>query len=308
MEKIMIKIMLLGAKGQLGYELIRSLQGLGELVSLSRPDIDFAHLDQLEIALSKFKPDIIVNAAAYTAVDKAEEERARAELINTAMPIYLAEYCNRTKSMLLHYSSDYVFSGQTIKPYLESDPMEPLNHYGWTKAKAEQGIMASGAAHLILRTSWVYALRGHNFIKTMIHLAQQRAQLRVIGDQISAPTWAGSLAVISAHLISKALERKSRTGAWPSGLYHACASDYTSWHGLAVHALATLRPFIGEHWALQSESEIIAIKTEEYPLPATRPLQSSMNPNALQEDWQLAFPSWQTQFHLCFEPWLTREK
>jgi dTDP-4-dehydrorhamnose reductase len=298
-----LKILLLGSNGQLGYELSHRLPKLGELVICDRSQVDLLESEPLIQFLEKHKPEVIFNTSAYTAVDKAEQEPDKANQVNAKVPKLLSSYLSKNNGLLMHYSTDYVFSGDKKVPYVETDTIAPLNQYGQSKAEGEKHIVDSKAGHLILRTSWVYSSRGNNFIKTMLRLAQERESLKVVSDQISAPTWAGSLADLSMKLIEKAIESKAQAGHWPKGLYHACAPNHTSWHGLAVKALALLRPKLGENWALKSESDIQAIATSEFPLPATRPLDSRMETNALKRDWGLQMPTWEEQLELCLKSW-----
>ena len=290
--------------GQLGHELNNRLNECGDVIALDRASADLSKWDKVKLALDKYQPDIVFNAAAYTAVDEAEEEQGLAYLVNAETPGKIAEYCKKESKLLIHYSTDYVFSGEENAPHDEESQTDPLNVYGASKALGEKLIIESGCGYFILRTSWVYALRGHNFIKTMQGLAEQRASLKVIGDQFSSPTSAECLADHSVALLKKAIVKKEETQQWPKGLYHACSSDHTSWHGLACAALSLLRPKFGQSWALKSETDIESIPSEGFPLPAKRPLDSRMSPSLLEKDWGLKMPSWESQLALCFKPWL----
>ncbi|MBV8501411.1 MAG: dTDP-4-dehydrorhamnose reductase [Paucibacter sp.] len=281
-----MKILLLGKNGQLGWELQRALAPLGELVSLDRRDgADLADSEALIRTVRAHAPRVIVNAAAYTAVDKAETEPGLCQAINGASPAALAAEARRSDALLVHYSSDYVYDGSGNAPREETAPTGPLSVYGASKLAGDQAIAASGCAHLILRTSWVYAARGGNFAKTMLRLGAERDSLRVIADQIGAPTGADLLADLSAHMIRATLARPEL-----SGLYHATAAGETSWHRYACHVIEFARaqgvPIKVRHEAIE------AIDTTDYPTPARRPLNSRLSTRKLQQTFGLALPDW----------------
>lgn len=281
------KILLLGKNGQLGWELQRALAPLGELIALDRHEGgDLGDADRLWATLKQQRPDVIVNAAAYTAVDKAESEPELAQRINAQGPGVLAEYAAGQNALLLHYSSDYVFDGSGEAPRGEDAPTGPLSVYGQSKLDGELAIRASGCAHLILRTSWVYAARGGNFAKTMLRLASEREQLKVIADQIGAPTGADLLADLSAHLLRATLARPEL-----SGTYHAVAGGETSWHAYARHVIEFARAR-GTPIKVAPE-QILAIPTSDYATPAQRPLNSRLSTAKLQEAFGLTLPHWQ---------------
>jgi dTDP-4-dehydrorhamnose reductase len=281
------KILLLGKNGQLGWELQRALAPLGELVALDRHEGgDLAQPDTLWATLKHHRPAVIVNAAAYTAVDKAESEPELALQINARAPGLLAEYAAAQNALLLHYSSDYVFDGSGSAPRDEGAATAPLSVYGRSKLEGEQAIAASGCRHLILRTSWVYAARGGNFAKTMLRLAAEREQLKVIADQIGAPTGADLLADLSAHMLRASLQRPEL-----GGLYHAVADGETSWHAYACHVIEFAR---ARGVALKVATEqVLAIPTTDYPTPARRPLNSRLATTKLQQAFGLRLPHWQ---------------
>lgn len=281
------KILLLGKNGQLGWELQRALAPLGELIGLDRHEGgDLAQPDTLWATLKHHRPDVIVNAAAYTAVDKAESEPELALQINARAPGLLAEYAAAQNALLLHYSSDYVFDGSGSAPRDEGAATAPLSVYGRSKLEGEQAIATSGCRHLILRTSWVYAARGGNFAKTMLRLAAEREQLKVIADQIGAPTGADLLADLSAHMLRATLQR-SELG----GLYHAVAGGETSWHAYASHVIEFAR---AHGVALKvAPEQVLAIPTTDYPTPAQRPLNSRLATTKLQQAFGLRLPHWQ---------------
>lgn len=286
------KILLLGKNGQLGWELQRALAPLGELIALDRHEGgDLAQPDTLWATLKHHRPDVIVNAAAYTAVDKAESEPELALQINACAPGLLAEYAAAQNALLLHYSSDYVFDGSGSAPRDEGAATAPLSVYGRSKLEGEQAIAASGCRHLILRTSWVYAARGGNFAKTMLRLAAEREQLKVIADQMGAPTGADLLADLSAHMLSATLQRPEL-----GGLYHAVAGGETSWHAYACHVIEFARHHHEKYGGTPikvAPEQVVAIPTADYPTPARRPLNSRLATTKLQQAFGLRLPHWQ---------------
>lgn len=286
-----MKILLFGKGGQVGWELQRSLAFMGELVALDVNDQelcgDFTHPDSIIQTIHSVSPDVIVNAAAYTAVDKAESESELADTINTQAPEILAQESRKLGAWLIHYSTDYVFDGNGVKPWKETDPTIPLNVYGSTKLEGEKAVINSGCKHLIFRTSWVYSARGENFIKTMIRLAQNRDHLSVIDDQIGAPTGAELLADVTARSISIAL-RKPQV----SGLYHLAAKGETSWYGYASFVLDKVRQS-GIKLKVQSGS-IQPVSTDVFSQTARRPGNSRLNTKKIERTFDLTLPLWQT--------------
>jgi dTDP-4-dehydrorhamnose reductase len=286
-----MKILLLGKNGQVGWELQRSLAPLGELIALDSASRemcgDFTDPAELARTVRKVAPDVIVNAAAYTAVDKAESEPELARTINALAPGVLAEEALRGKALLVHYSTDYVFDGSGDRPWLESDATAPLNVYGATKLEGEQLIQQSGCIHLILRTSWVYGARGDNFIRTMLKLAQQRDSLNIIDDQIGAPTGADLLADVTAHAI-----RTARQQPELSGLYHLIAGGEISWHGYASFVI----DFASRNGLdiKVAPDAVKAVPTSAFPTPAKRPHNSRMDTTKLQRSFDLHLPDWRT--------------
>lgn len=288
------KILLFGKSGQVGWELQRSLAPLGELVAVdfNSTDLcgDFSNLAGLADTVRRVAPTIIVNAAAHTAVDKAESEPALARTINAAAPGIIAQEAQRLGAWMVHYSTDYVFDGSGNQAWLESDTPAPLSIYGQTKWEGEQLVAAHCSKHLIFRTSWVYAARGNNFAKTMLRLAQERDSLNVIDDQIGAPTGADLLADITALTLHQVL-RQVHAQAELAGVYHLVTSGYTSWHGYAS--------FVIEH-ARQAgvplktpPNAINKIATKAYPTPAKRPINSRLDTTKLQTAFDLHLPPWQ---------------
>ena len=282
-----MKILLTGSAGQLGRELKRSLASLGELIACDRSQLDLADPDALRTAVRDLAPTVIVNAAAYTAVDKAETETGLAEAINAAAPGILAEEARRLGARLIHYSTDYVFDGTKASPYRENDATAPLSAYGRSKRQGELAIAASGARYLVLRTSWVYGLHGANFMKTMLRLGRERDELRVVGDQVGAPTWTRHLADATALILAG--------HSTAEGLYHLAASGETSWYGYAEAIFAEAQA-IG---LLEKSPKVNRITTAEYPLPASRPANSRLDCTRFTADFGLALPDWRTGLADC---------
>ena len=286
-----MKILLFGKNGQVGWELQRSLSSVGELVALDTDDQmpcgDFTRLEDIIQTIHSVSPDIIVNAAAYTAVDKAESESALAHTINTQAPKILAQESLKIGAWLVHYSTDYVFDGNGTKPWKETDPTAPINIYGSTKLEGEKAVINSGCKHLIFRTSWIYSVRGENFIKTMIRLAQSRDHLSVIDDQIGAPTGAELLADVTAHSICTALRQPQ-----VSGLYHLAAKGEISWYGYANFVLDKARQS-GIKLQVQAEN-IQPVTTDAFPQTARRPRNSRLNTRKIEHTFDLTLPLWQT--------------
>jgi dTDP-4-dehydrorhamnose reductase len=285
------RILLLGKNGQVGWELQRALAPLGDLVACDFDSpgddrADFTEPESLRALVWRVQPAVIVNAAAYTAVDKAESEPARAEVINATAPALLADEAEACGALLVHYSTDYVFDGSGVEAREEDDATGPLNVYGRTKLAGERAIRMSGCQHLILRTSWVYAARGSNFARTMLRLGAERDTLDVIDDQMGAPTGADLLADVTAHVISRL-----RAAPELAGTYHCVAAGETSWHGYARHVFDWAR---GHGVALKLPPEgLKAVTTAEFPTPAQRPLNSRLSIRKLRETFGLVPPRWQ---------------
>ncbi|MFL6696106.1 MAG: dTDP-4-dehydrorhamnose reductase [Vitreoscilla sp.] len=286
-----MKILLLGCDGQVGWELQRSLQPLGEVLALDFQSRDFAadfsRPDALAATVQAVRPDLIVNAAAHTAVDKAESEPALAQAINADAPGVLARSAAACGAWLVHYSTDYVFDGSGDQPRDEEAPTGPLSVYGRTKLEGEQQIRASGCNHLILRTSWVYAARGGNFARTMLRLAATKTELNVIDDQIGAPTGADLLADLTA-----LMARAARAQPELAGTYHAVAAGATSWHGYARLVIETARER-GVPLTLPADA-LRPIPTSAYPTPAPRPLNSRLDTRKLRERFGVHLPDWES--------------
>jgi len=282
-----MKILLTGCAGQLGRELKRSLACLGEVIACDRSQLDLARADPLRAALRSIAPAVIINAAAYTAVDKAEAEPGLADTINSLAPGILAEEARRLDALLIHYSTDYVFDGSKATAYTEDDAPAPLSAYGRSKLGGERAIAAAGGRHLIFRTSWVYGLHGANFMKTMLRLARERNELRVVGDQVGAPTWSRHLADATSHVLA----RKDI----PDGLYHLAAAGETSWHGYAEAIFGeALRAGL-----LENIPVVNRIASADFPLPAARPANSRLDCSRFRRDFGLALPDWRTGLIDC---------
>jgi len=287
-------ILLVGATGQIGRELARVLPALGTLHIADRSQCDLAQPQTLAGLVDAVRPAIIVNAAAYTAVDKAEQEPALAMTVNADAPAELAKAARRHGALFVHYSTDYVFDGRKQEAYEENDPTGPLSAYGRSKLAGEHAIRAAGGDHLIFRTSWVYAAQGNNFLCTMLRLAAERDQLRVVADQIGAPTWARCIAECTGRLLQEDMARR-RANRFSSGIFHMTAAGATSWHDFASAIIATAR---ARRVELKCQ-EIIPITAAEYPLPAQRPANSQLNCTLLARTYGLRMLPWDIGMQLC---------
>lgn len=283
-----MNILLTGADGQVGYELQRCLQGLGDVHAWGRGQCDLSDLDRVRDGVRTLRPDLIVNAAAYTAVDRAESERELALRINAEAPGVMALQARAIGAAMVHFSTDYVFGGDKDAPYVEDDPAHPLNVYGETKLLGEQAIVAAGIPHLILRTSWVYGMRGNNFLRTMLAVAARQREVRVVDDQIGAPTWSRTVAQTTADILVQA---RSGGPAWwrtQCGTYHLAAGGETSWAGFAQ--------------AIMEESgndcRVVPISSSEYPTAARRPMNSRLNTSRLTSRF-CQLPDWRDALALC---------
>lgn len=284
-----MKILITGSKGQLSQELQLALAGEGKILALGHKVLDLAAPAQIRQQIRLLRPDLIINAAAYTAVDPAQDNREQAFAVNAIGPGVLAEEAAALGVPLIHYSTDYVFDGRKKDPYLEEDQPAPLSVYGASKLAGEQAIQAVGGEYLILRTSWVYSLHGRNFLLTMQRLLQERDSLSVVNDEIGAPTWAGTIAGATAEMV-----RKWRNGVGgPSGLYHLTATGETSWYGFACS--------IAQHLERQGllRARLEPIRSADYPTAAQRPLNSRLTCTRLQRDWGIELPNWETALHQC---------
>jgi len=281
------RILLIGKDGQVGFELRRTLAPLGKLVTPDRGELDLADAGSIRSGVREARPEVIVNAGAYTAVDRAESEPELARAVNATAPGILAEEARRLGALLVHYSTDYVFDGQKTDPYTEEDPPAPLNLYGRSKLEGERAIAAAGCAHLILRTSWVYGVRGANFLLTMLRLGREREELRIVDDQVGAPTWSRDVAQATTAILARIADPDSGDAAAWSGVYHLTAGGQTSWCGFA-------RAIFGEAGALIPRvPRLIPVGTADYPLPARRPRNSVLSSTKVQARFGIALPPWQ---------------
>jgi len=283
-----MKILLTGSTGQVGYELERSLQALGEVVAVDRGRMDLANLDQVRDVIREVKPQLIVNPAAYTAVDKAESEAGLAYRINAEAPGVMAEEAKKLGAALVHYSTDYVFPGTEPGARVETDATGPANVYGASKLAGEQAIASSGVSHLIFRTSWVYGMRGKNFLLTMLRLAKERDELRIVNDQHGAPTWSRTIADTTAVVLAQA--RGESWWAENSGVYHLSSQGETTWFHFTQAILNQA----------ELDCRLVPITTAEYPLPAKRPEFSVLSSQKLMDRF-CHLPTWQEALRLCMK-------
>jgi len=304
------KILLTGKNGQVGGELEHLLPRLGEVVALDRQQLDLARPAEIRRVVREVRPDLIVNAVAYTAVDQAEKEEPAARAINAEAPAVLAEETKKIGATLVHYSTDYVFDGSKRSPYEEDDPPNPINVYGRTKLAGELAIRQSGVAHLIFRTEWVYARQGRNFLLTILRLAAQREELRIVSDQIGAPTSNRDIARATTQILSQILAPHAKRVSWPdaSGTYHMTAAGETNWCEFAKAILeeasqvdpppAWLTTATGARPLMVQR--IVPIRTEDYPTPARRPAYSVLSNARLAQTFGLQLPDWRSQLHSVF--------
>ena len=289
-----MKMLLTGCNGQVGWELARCLQPLGDVVALGRAELDLANAGAIAACIASQRPDVIVNAAAYTAVDKAESDSELAFRINAEAPAALAQAAKACDALLVHYSTDYVFDGTQAGAHAESDATAPCSVYGHSKLAGEQAVAASGCRHLILRTQWVHGSHGGNFLRTILRLAREREQLRIVADQFGAPTAARLIADVTAQILG----RQAGGLQVADGVYHLAASGRTTWHEYAsfVVELARRVPALADGLKVR---EIVPIATADYPLPAKRPENSLFDCGKLERAFGLRMPKWQRGVELC---------
>ena len=303
-------ILLIGTNGQVGRELNRMLPRIGEVTALDRQRLDLTQPEEIRRAIRTYRPAFIVNAAAHTAVDKAESEEALARAINAEAPAVMAEEAKKTGASLIHYSTDYVFDGLKTTPYDEDDPTNPQNVYGRTKLDGERAIQASEAQHLIFRTAWVYATQGRNFLLTILRLATQREELKIVRDQIGAPTLSREIAGATTSILGQIGDKTGGPFSLAdfSGVYHMTAGGETSWWDFAKAILeeAAMTPATLE-WVASATNNlplitrnIIPIGTSEYPTPAKRPAYSVLSNTRLTRTFSVQLPEWRTQLHSLF--------
>ena len=293
------KILITGSDGQVGFELTRTLAPLGQIKALVRADLDLSDAQALRALLDTEQPDIIVNPAAYTAVDKAESDVAAAYAVNERAPAVMAQWAAAHGAFMVHYSTDYVFEGSGETPYVEDDAVAPQSVYGASKEKGEQAVRATLPEHFIFRTSWVFGAHGANFLKTMLRLMQERETLNVVADQIGAPTSAALLADVTAHVVRDTWQKRQLNELIDYGTYHLVAGGETSWHGYAQY-VGQLAQAAGVPLKVTPET-IGAIASSAYPTPAKRPLNSRLNTEKLQNTFGLRLPDWQAGVRHAFE-------
>jgi dTDP-4-dehydrorhamnose reductase len=289
-----MKIVLLGKNGQLGWELERSLPALGDVVALDREELDLCDLDAVQRTLRELKPELIVNASAYTDVDRAEKEPELAMKVNALAPGAMAETSRSLGAALIHFSTDYVFDGRGNTPYTENDVTHPLNEYGRSKLMGEEHIRQAGDAYLILRTSWVYSLRGNSFVNKVLGWARKNSTLRIVDDQVSSPTWARMLAEMTSLLIAQNRDSLHDRIHEQCGIYHVAGSGYTSRYEWAKQILA--------NDPNRSEQTVQALepgRSEDFPTPATRPLFSALDCTRFEKTFGLKFPAWSSTLKLA---------
>jgi len=289
-----VKLLVTGANGQVGCELRQSLAPLGEVIALDRAACDLARPAEVARILRAATPDVIVNAAAYTAVDRAEQEEELATLINGTAVGEIAQAARQLGALLIHYSTDYVFDGRKDAPYAEDDVPSPISAYGRSKLAGERAIAQCGGRYLIVRTSWIYAARGHNFLKTVLRLARERDELRIVDDQIGAPTWARDLAAATAVMSKQARQEIARDG-FESGLFHVTGSGATSWFDFAQAVVKQAE----QYGLLARKSKIVPIASSEYPVAATRPKNSRLSGARARHRFQIALPEWEQSLAVC---------
>jgi dTDP-4-dehydrorhamnose reductase len=305
-------ILLTGKTGQVGSELLLLLPRLGEVVAPDRHELDFLNPHSIRSAVREIRPELIINAAAFTAVDAAETQEAEAHAINADAPGVLAEEAKKIGSAVVHYSTDYVFDGSKATPYDEADSPAPINVYGKTKLAGEQAIRVSGIPHLILRTAWVYSTRGRNFLRTILRLATEREELRVVRDQLGSPTWSRDIALATARILAQLMSQDSPAASSfspVSGTYHLTAAGATTWYEFARAILdeaAQISPNVP--WFAEATQgrplitkRLIPITTAEYPLPASRPHHSVLSNSRLNQTFGIGLPDWRTQLRHIFE-------
>jgi dTDP-4-dehydrorhamnose reductase len=292
----MTRLLVTGKNGQVGWELHRSLQCLGEVHAVDRAQLDLERPERITAYLDQLAPDVIVNAAAYTAVDKAESEEGLATTVNGVAPGVIAVWAARHGRLLLHYSTDYVFDGSGSSPWKPSDAPAPLSVYGRTKLAGERAIAEAGGQYLVLRTSWVFASRGRNFLRTMLRLAQEREELRIVDDQWGAPTCARLIADTTAQIVARSLVER-REGSFRSEILHLTASGATSWHGFAAAIIGDAR---AAGRGVKAKS-LVAIPSSAYPTPARRPGNSQLDCSGLVDRFGLQLPDWRTGLSLCLD-------
>ena len=290
------QILLIGKDDQVGWQLRRTLAPLGDIAAFDHPHLDLADADQIRAIVAEVRPTLIVNAAAYTDVDKAETESDKAMAVNGTAPGILAEEAKRLGAGIVHYSTDYVFDGRKQSPYTEEDEANPLNVYGKTKLAGDHAVQNSGAPYLIFRTSWVYGVRGHNFLRTLLRLFAEREEISIVDDQIGAPTWSRMIAEVTAQCLGQAFSPSTGITLQDiSGLYNLTAAGETSWYGFAQ----SIADQTSAKHLVPKVSRLKPIPSEDYPLPATRSKYGVLSHQKLNNTFGLVIPPWDEQLQLC---------
>lgn len=295
----MKRILITGKEGQIGWELQRTLAALGKIWAYNRQELDLENPDAICKTIREVKPHLIVNAAAYTAVDQAEVEQEKAHRINSIAPAILASEAKTCGAIFIHYSTDYVFDGTSNKPYQEDDFTKPLNIYGKTKLQGELAVKAALAKHLILRTSWVYGTRGKNFLLTMLRLGKEKELLKIVGDQLGSPSWSRLIAEITAQMASKAFSIQEHKDIW--GTYHLTSAGQTSWFGFAEEIFRIQKESLTNQKKEGLIPKLQEITTSEYLVPAKRPKYSVLSNEKISNTFQLHMPDWKKALRLCME-------
>lgn len=304
-----LKILLTGKNGQVGRELVSSLRALGDVVAVGHADLDLTKPEEIREAIRGVRPQLIVNAAAYTAVDQAESEEAIARAVNADAPGVMAEEAKTIGAAMVHYSTDYVFDGSKTLPYMETDPTNPINSYGRTKLAGEEAVRNSGAAHLIFRTAWVYGREGKNFLRTILRLATQREELKIVRDQIGAPTASRDIAMGTTEALSRIYSPKENALAFSavSGTYHLTAGGVTNWYEFAKAILEEAAANAGDPWLAAATNgqplitrTVTPITAAEYPTPARRPAYSVLSNDRLAHTFGIRLQEWRAQLQSCF--------
>lgn len=302
-----LRILITGSTGQIGWQLQRTLAPLGQVIACSRSELNLEEPDKVAKFVRDLAPDIVLNAAAYTAVDRAETDALAAQTVNATSPGRMAEEVAKTGGLLIQYSTDYVFSGDKAGPYDEQDPAGPINVYGRTKLEGEQNIVASRCAHLILRTSWVFDVRGKNFLRTVLRLAREKEELSIVDDQVGSPTWARAIAEATAQIAGRCAQSRSSDGWGYNGVYHLTASGETTWAGFAeqilqeYESLAEWPADTGEWGAPLLVKRIKRITSDQFPTTARRPANSVLSNAKLYATFGLRLPDWRDQLRLALQ-------
>jgi len=288
-------ILITGMNGQVGWELQRSMAPLGKIVAIDQQDLDLTDIDKVRLFIRDIKPTVIINAAAYTAVDKAESESDLAFKINAIAPGVIAEEASALGALLIHYSTDYVFNGEKESAYLETDQVDPLNVYGASKLAGEEAIIASSCHYLIFRTSWVFASRGQNFLLSMLRLAREREELTIVADQFGSPTSARLISDVTSHIVKQA-RNEIDDGVFESDLYNMVSNGRTSWHGFAEKIIDSAKSISSDDFKVKA---VKPIQTTDYPTPAKRPLSSCLETSKLKQRFGIRLSNWNEQVDLC---------